>query len=184
MSTFKTVLEETLDYWYEVRRGLIREINNIPATRFTFRATLETRSLTELIQHVLEVSIMTVEELVREDTNFHRAPFPQMLHHYAPNIARADSQSVLVELLAEQYKDAEQRLKKAGDLHMLQLITKQDGSMGTRLAILQDSIGHEMYHRGQLTVYTRLIGLEPALTKTLSRPGLPPIGEPTLNEEQ
>ena len=174
MSKFKTPLEETLEYWYEARRGLIQEVSNIPATRFSFRATLETRSVTELLQHILEVSIMTVEELVREDTNLHRAPYAELLHHYAPNITRADTQDLLVNLLVEQYKDAETRLSAAGDLHMMQLITKQDGSKGTRLGILQDAVAREMYHRGQLTIFARLLGLEPALTKELRHPpGMP-----------
>jgi uncharacterized damage-inducible protein DinB len=170
MSTYKTLLEEVLDYWYEVRRGLIKEVNNIPASRFNFRATLETRSITELLQHVLEVSILTVEELLREDTNLHRAPYAELLHFYAPNISRADTQETLVNLMVEQFKDADQRLRKAGDLHMMQLITKQDGSTGTRLAILKDTIGHERYHRGQLTVYERLLGLEPVSTKEMQNP--------------
>ena len=168
MSTYKTLLEEILEYWYDVRRGLIKEVNNIPAGRFSFRATLETRNVTELLQHVLEVSILTVEELVREDTNLHRAPYSELLHFYAPNIARADTQDLLVNLLVEQFKDADQRLRKAGDLHMMQLITKQDGSTGTRLSILNDAIGHERYHRGQLTVFERLLGLEPVSTKEMN----------------
>jgi uncharacterized damage-inducible protein DinB len=176
MAASMTLLEETIERWYEVRRGLIKELNTIPATRLSFRATLETRSALELIQHVLEVSIMTVEELVREDTNLHRAPFPQLLHFYAPNIAKADTQEKLVDLLVEQYRDADQRLRKAGDIHLMQLVTHQDGTKATRLAALNEAVGHEMYHRGQLTVYIRLLGLEPALTQQQSHPAIPAIG--------
>jgi uncharacterized damage-inducible protein DinB len=171
-----TLLEETLGRWYDVRRGFIKELNVVPATRLSFRATLETRSVLELVQHMLEVSIMTVEELVREDTNLHRAPFPQLLHYYAPNIAKADTQEKLVDLLVEQYRDADQRFRKAGDIHMMQLVTHQDGSQATRLAALNEAVSHEMYHRGQLTVYVRLLGLEPALTEQLFHPAIPSIG--------
>ncbi|HEU0174317.1 MAG TPA: DinB family protein [Blastocatellia bacterium] len=31
--------------------------------------------------------------------------------------------------------------------------------------MLQFTLAHEMYHRGQLTVYQRLLGIEPALTE-------------------
>ena len=41
----------------------------------------------------------------------------------------------------------------------------------TRLELLQDAIGHEQYHRGQLTVYERLLGLVPALYVLLERRG-------------
>ena len=175
MSTPTNLLDEPLDYWYEVRKGLIREIQNIPPARFSFRPTLETRSVTELLQHVLEVAITTVEELLREDTNFHRAPYVQLLRSYAPNIHRADSQEKLIDLLVEQYKDAALRLRNAGELFMLQLITRTDGGKATRMAMLQDAIAHEMYHRGQITVFERLLGLVPALTRDEDNPPLPAI---------
>jgi DinB family len=40
---------------------------------------------------------------------------------------------------------------------------------GTRLAWLCHGISHEMYHRGQLALYQRLLGIEPALTKRIRR---------------
>ena len=84
---------------------------------------------------------------------------------YAPNVELADSQEKLVDLLVEQYKDADAKFKNLGELFLLQLITRHDGSKGTRLDILEEAIEHEMYHRGQLTVYARLLGLEPALSR-------------------
>ena len=60
MSTPTNLLDEVLDSWYEVRKGLIREIQNIPPARFTFRPTLETRNVTELVQHVLEVANLLI----------------------------------------------------------------------------------------------------------------------------
>ncbi|MEK6304426.1 MAG: DinB family protein [Acidobacteriota bacterium] len=44
-----------------------------------------------------------------------------------------------------------------------------DGKMVTKLALLQFSYSHEMYHRGQLTVYQRLLNIEPALTTRLNQ---------------
>ena len=175
MSTPITLLDEILDDWYVVRKGLIKELNNIPPTRFSFRATLEMRSVTELVQHVLEMSIMTVEELLREDTNFHRAPYSQLLHYYAPNIYKADTPQQLVDLLVEQYKDSASRLRTVGTLFLLQFVTRSDGSRGTRMSVLRDAFAHENYHRGQLTVYVRLLGLVPVLTRELERPPLPQI---------
>ncbi|MFZ1729002.1 MAG: DinB family protein [Bacteroidota bacterium] len=164
MTRTRTLLAETLAKWYNIRRGFIREVSNIPPTRLTFRATLETRSIMDIVHHVLELSIITIEELARADTNLERASLSQLANVYAPNITRADTREKLVNLLVEQYRDAETRLSELGDLHMMQLVPKIDGSSDTRLTLLVDAIQHESYHRGQLTVYARLIGLEPALT--------------------
>jgi uncharacterized damage-inducible protein DinB len=162
----KTLLDEILEDWYEIRRGLIKEIQNIPAARFnSFRATLETRSVMELVQHVLEVAIVLSEELLRDDTNFQRATFPQLIYIYAPNMARADTQEKLINLLIDQFKDADQRLREKGDLFMNQLVPSFSGTMTTRFSMLRYALQHETHHRGQLTIYERLLGLEPVATK-------------------
>jgi len=170
MSNSNTLLDELLRDWYDIRRGLIKELNSIPAVRMSFRPTLETRSFLDLAQHVLQYSIATMEELLREETNFQRATFDQLISLYAPNIHRADSQEKAVNILVEQYQDATERITRCGELHMMQLAIRTDGKKASRLSILQNEIAHEMYHRGQLTVYMRLLGLTPALTKEAPRP--------------
>jgi len=172
MSDKGTMLDESIELWYNVRKGLIHEINVIPPARMTFRATLETRTIIELLQHVLEKAIVTVEELVREDTNFFRVSYKQLVDTHAPNVALADTQEKLINLLVEQYKDADQKLRGMGLLWMLQLVPDVHGNKRTRLAILHDTIGEEMYHRGQMTAYMRLLGLEPALTREYRSPNM------------
>ncbi len=164
MDTSLSLLHETLLKWYGVRRGFIHELSIIPPSRFSFRPTLEMRSVAEIVQHVLEYTIITVEELVRQDTNLHRASMAQLVNVYAPNVSRNDTQEKLTNLLVDQFRDADTRLRELGDLHMLQLITRLDGSRDTRFSLLQEAIQHEMYHRGQLTVYIRLLGIVPAAT--------------------
>ncbi len=39
----------------------------------------------------------------------------------------------------------------------------------TKGAILTFAMSHEMYHRGQLTVYERLLNIEPVLTGKLKK---------------
>jgi uncharacterized damage-inducible protein DinB len=164
MSEYTSYLAEILHGWYEVRRGLMKEVHNIPPARFSFRPTLETRTIAELLHHILELSIVTAEELTRDDTNFQRAPYAHLVGIYAPNISRADTKEKLTNILVEQFKDAEERYQKAGEIYMMQLVPRPDGTRGTRMSILQETIAHEMYHRGQLTVYQRLFGISPAVT--------------------
>jgi uncharacterized damage-inducible protein DinB len=39
----------------------------------------------------------------------------------------------------------------------------------SKLDVLTFAVAHEMYHRGQLTVYERLLGVEPALTQYFNK---------------
>ncbi len=160
-------LDEALLNWQDVREGLIEEVRNVPAAKFGFRPAPEVRSVHELVQHILEVAMMMTGELTREDTDFHRAPWPKLLRLHAGPVYRAKTKADLLRLLGSQFKDAEKRFRARGEIGLLQLITNFDGSHGTRLAWLGHGVGHEMYHRGQLTVYERCLGIEPALTRLI-----------------
>jgi uncharacterized damage-inducible protein DinB len=70
-------------------------------------------------------------------------------------------------LLRTSMADGERKLRRAGEREMKKKITRFDGLKGTRLAWLHHAIAHEEYHRGQLALYARLIGREPALTRLI-----------------
>jgi len=53
-----TLLEEAIEAWEDARNGVIAEVENLPANRFDFRPTPDVRSVTELVIHILEVSLM------------------------------------------------------------------------------------------------------------------------------
>lgn len=163
----KTLLDEALDAWRDARLGFADEVRAIPARHFDFRPRPEVRSLREQVVHVLEVAMMMVGELERPDTDFHRAPFPKLLAKYAAPAYAARTRSELLGLLRSQLRDGEARFRAAGELHMLQSIVRFDGMPGTRLAWLHHGIAQEMYHRGQVALYARLLGGEPALTRRI-----------------
>ncbi len=167
MPVFSNVLEETLEGWRDTRSGVIDEVRNIPGAKFEFRPTPEVRTVRELVQHILEVAMMMTGELTRPDTNLHRAPWPKLLGMYAGPAYQANTKQALLALLQAQIKDAERRFRKAGELSLYQFIKRFDGKPGTKLAWWHHGIAHEEYHRGQLALYARLLGLEPALTRRI-----------------
>ncbi len=167
MIAYKSILDETLEAWEDARRGVIAEVKNIPANQFDFRPAPEMRSVKEQVVHILEVAMMMTGELTRADTNFQRAEWPKLLQMYAAEAYRAHSKAELLKLLKSQLQDGVKKFRAAGELHMLQFITRFDGQPGTRLAWLHHGIAQEMYHRGQLCLYERLLGIEPALTKLI-----------------
>jgi len=164
---FANVLEEALDAWADARSGVIDEARNIPVRHWDYRPVPEVKSVRELVVHILEVAMMMTGELTREDTNFRRAPWPRLLAKYAGPAYEAKTRSALLDLLRRQLRDGQKQFRAAGELHMLQMIERFDGERGTRLAWLHHGIAQEMYHRGQLATYARLLGIEPALTKRI-----------------
>lgn len=164
---YRNILEESLEAWYDVRTGVIDELRNIPAGRFDFRPVDSVRSVKEVAIHILEVALMMAGELTREDTNFRRAPWPKLLRMHAAAAYQLETKKEIVDFMRSSLKEGIERFRQAGELHMLQLIERFDGKKGTRLAWLHHGIAQEMYHRGQLTTYARMMGLVPALTQQI-----------------
>jgi uncharacterized damage-inducible protein DinB len=162
-----TLLEEAIDLWQDARNGLIDEVGNLPAKRFDFRPAPGVRDVTELVKHIMEVSLMMAGELTREDTNLRRYPWPRMIAHYSKPIEDVSGKRGLLSALRSTLRDGVKQFRRAGDIHMLQQIVRFDGKRGTRLQWFHHGIAHEMYHRGQLTLYARLLGLTPALTQLI-----------------
>ncbi|HSP17272.1 MAG TPA: DinB family protein [Thermoanaerobaculia bacterium] len=162
-----TLLEEAIDSWTDTREGLIEEVENLPANRFDFRPAPESRSAEELVLHIMQVALMATGELTREDTNFHRHPWLRLLALYSKPIDGISGKRQLRSALRSTFRDSVKAFRRAGDIHMLQQIVRFDGNQGTRLQWLHHGISHEMYHRGQLALYARLLGKTPALTQRI-----------------
>jgi hypothetical protein len=53
-------IDRLVQSWSEVRTGLLNEASQIPEEKFSFRATPETRSVTELLQHIVQTQKLLV----------------------------------------------------------------------------------------------------------------------------
>jgi uncharacterized damage-inducible protein DinB len=164
---FTSLLEETLEAWEYCREGIVEEVENIPEEEWDFRPAPESRSVRELVRHIVESGLMAAGELARLDGDFRRQAFPDFIREYAGHVAGITNRGELIELLRDTRRDGDRRFREAGELHMLQFIHRFDGQPGTRLAWLHHAVEHEMYHRGQLALYARLLGRVPALTQRI-----------------
>ena len=167
MSGYTTLLEEALEAWAFTRRGVIDELRNIPEKELGFRPREESRKVVELAQHVIESGLLMSGELSRPDGDFRRKSYESLLREHGKGVASKRTRRELLETLLKSHREGEAKLRAAGELHMLQLIRRFDGKMGTRLAWMNHGISHEEYHRGQFALYARLLGRVPALTRQI-----------------
>ena len=63
-----------------------------------FRATDQTRSVAEVLQHIIESQKMIVGEASRPDTNLKRAPFPDLVKLYAASVSAVSDKDGLINL--------------------------------------------------------------------------------------
>jgi len=165
--SLRSVLDEVLEAWAYTRTGVIEEARSLPEKDFGFKPAEKSRSVIELLQHVIESGLLMSGELSRPDGDFRRKSYEGLLIEYARGISGMRSKRQLLAALRQTHSDGEKRIRAAGELHMLQLINRFDGQRGTRVAWMNHGISHEEYHRGQMAVYARMVGRVPALTKRI-----------------
>ena len=68
-------VENIIEGWREVRNGLLDEAKQIPTDQFGFQPAPDTRSMRQLLQHLVEAQKFIVSEACRPDTNLMRASF-------------------------------------------------------------------------------------------------------------
>jgi uncharacterized damage-inducible protein DinB len=170
MTEYRTLLEEGLEAWELVREGVVDELKNLPEKDLGFRPSPESRSVIELTQHIVESGCMMAGELSRPDGDFRRKSYEGFLHEYSRGISSRRTKAQLLDALKKTHAEGHRKIRQAGELHMLQFITRFDGLKGTRLAWMHHGIAHEEYHRGQFAIYARLLGRVPALTRRVLGP--------------
>jgi uncharacterized damage-inducible protein DinB len=158
MAAYTTLLEEALEAWAYCRDGFVEEAENIAEAEWNFRPAEGSRSVRELVRHVVESGRMAAGELTRLDGDFRRKEFPEFVREYAGDVAGVEDRGELLGLLRASHEEGARRIREAGELFMLGPIHRFDGQPGTRLAWLHHAVQHEMYHRGQLALYARMLG--------------------------
>lgn len=161
------LLDEALAAWRDAREGAIAELQTIGAENLDEHPIDGARSARELALHIMEVSLMMVGELTREESDFTRASFSELLRAYDEGLHELSSAGQILEAMERTLEQGVSRFEAAGEQHMLGPVTQFDGTVSSRLSWLYHGIAQEMYHRGQLAHYARLLGREPALTKKI-----------------
>src|ERR1043166_9348046 len=108
-------VEKIIESWKEVRSGLIDEAAQIPAEQFSFQAAPNTRSVKQLLQHLVESQKFLVGEACRPDTNLMRASFAENVKTYAPGVRDINEKDALLDLMREAMDEAAEKLRAAGD---------------------------------------------------------------------
>ncbi len=163
----RTLLDEAIESWEYVRQGVLAEAEGIPDDRWDFRPHERARTVSELVAHIVRHGLVMSGELTDPEGDFTRQPPPAFVTQYAAHIADDASPSALKELLTGTLEEGVAKFRAAGEDAMLRSIRRFDGERWSRLTWMYHGIGHEDYHRGQLAMYARIMGLVPALTRAI-----------------
>ena len=163
MSIFEDAIE-ALGYF---RQGTIAEAANIPDAEWDYRPHPDAKSVRELVKHIVQATAMLVGEAAHPEGDFQRQSPPEHMQEHAGDLAGVETAAELRSALEQTLGEATQRVREAGEDHMMTGIRRFDGGVWTRTTYVFYAAGHEDYHRGQLASYARALGLVPALTQRI-----------------
>jgi uncharacterized damage-inducible protein DinB len=132
-----------------------RILERIPIDKFNWKPHEKSREIGQLAIHVAQIPTWTSRILAASE--FDIATFKRDI----PQISSADD---LVKLSAESVQQAMENLQKAGDEDMIAMWTLRMAdhvvfSLPRVAAIRSMSMSHLIHHRGQLSVYLRLLDI-------------------------
>ncbi len=165
------LLDEALESWAYARAGVIEEAEVLADDEYDRRPHPESRSVSELLRHIVESGLMMAGELSDPRGDFTRDDFRGFMARYTAHLPESPSPQELRDLLGSTLEDGVAKIRGAGEIAMLQTIRRFDGALWTRLAWMNHGIAHEEYHRGQVALYARLMGHVPALTRKIRAAG-------------
>ena len=149
------------------RMGTIGEAKNIPVERWDFRPDANAKSVSELVRHIIEASLMLIGEAADPEGDFTRRSPAAHVSHHAGDMPEALSSGELLEALESSLETCNERMRDLGEDHWSGDIKRFDGETWNRVTYLFYAGAHEYYHCGQLATYARSMGLVPALTQQI-----------------
>ncbi|MGD8872877.1 MAG: DinB family protein [Gemmatimonadota bacterium] len=162
-----SLVEEAIEFLGFNRQGTIGEAANIPDERWDYRPHPKARSVEELVRHMIQATAMLIGEACDPDGDFQRRPPQDHVQAHAPDLADDMSPDALRQALSDSYDDATAKIRAAGPDIMGRSIRRFDGGTWARIMYVFHAGSHEDYHRGQLAMYAREMGLIPALTQRI-----------------
>jgi uncharacterized damage-inducible protein DinB len=152
-----------------IRENTIKIAEDIPEERYGYRPTPESRSVEELLLHIVAASQATHQMHERERIrSFDKYDFGRLLTGLPVHENDRRTKAEIISLLREDGDRLTGWLQRAPESMLGEAVGMPAGSVPetkNRFELVLGSKEHEMHHRAQLMVIERLLGIVPHLTR-------------------
>src|SRR5262249_30777158 len=156
-----------------VRENTIKIAEDIPEERYGYRPTPESRSVEQLLLHIVVLTKATRQMHEHERIqSFQNYDFAALLKGLAIREDDHRTKQEIVSLLKDEGDDFISWLEHLPESTLVETVRMPDGSTPStksRFELLLGAKEHEMHHRGQLMVIERLLGIVPHLSRRQPR---------------
>ena len=138
--------------WERARAYTIDYLNTMPADKYSFRATDSIRSFAQQMLHLAQSNVNILAPLAKEPNIFG--------DRILEDSKTAQTKDSVIHYVVASYDLAITCLKKINFTSLSEKIKLYNWEE-TKFAWLLKAFEHQTHHRGQTTIYIRLVGLHP-----------------------
>lgn len=151
-----------------VRKNTIQIAEDIPESKYDFRATPDTRTVAQTLVHVAYGPEFMFYINDNKITDMTKVNFPELFQKIRGEESKVRNKAEIISLLQAQGDRFASYLDGLPDSFLGEVLTMPPGgspATRTRFDMLLAPKEHEMHHRGQLMLLERLVGVVPHLTR-------------------
>jgi uncharacterized damage-inducible protein DinB len=154
-----------------VRKNTIAVAQDIPADKYNFRGSPDTRSVGELLTHIAMISGFANEiHRVQRAKTLQGFDFMSLVQRFGAEEKAPRNKEQIIVLLQTNGEDFAKWLDSLDDNFLAEHVQMPEGapvSSKSRLELLLSVKEHEMHHRAQLMLIQRMLGITPHLTREM-----------------
>jgi uncharacterized damage-inducible protein DinB len=154
-----------------VRKNTITIAQEIPAEKYSFRASPDTRTVGEMLTHIaLGYGFQYQVHAQERRTTLEGFDFPALAKRFAAEEQKPRTKNEVIELLRTNGEKWATWLESQSDDFLgerVQMHAGMEPPSKTRFEMVMAVKEHEMHHRAQLMLIERMIGVVPHLTREM-----------------
>jgi uncharacterized damage-inducible protein DinB len=151
-----------------VRKNTVQVAEDIPESKYDFKATPDTRSIAQTLVHIAYAPEFAFHIHGEKVSDMAKVNFPQIFEKIAAEESKVRNKAEIIAVLKKQGDRYASFVEGLPDSFLDEVLTMPPGgspATRSRFDMLLAPKEHEMHHRGQLMLLERLIGVVPHLTR-------------------
>lgn len=165
--------KELAESFRTVRKNTITIAEEIPAEKYAFSPTPETRTVGQLLTHIAVAHMFQYQcHAVERRTTLEGFDFPSLMQRLVAEERQSRTKDQIIELLRKNGETWAAWLEGLPDQFLAERVNMPAGiapPAKSRFEMVLSVKEHEMHHRGQLMLVERLLGIVPHLTREMQQ---------------
>jgi uncharacterized damage-inducible protein DinB len=151
-----------------VRNNTVQIAEEIPESKYEFRAAPDTRSVAHLLTHIALSSRFQLYTHERRIDDLKKLNFPELVQEMRTEEAKPRNKPEIIALLKSEGEKFASFVEGLPEAFLTEQVAMPPGApqpVKSRFEMLLSTKEHEMHHRGQLMLIQRMLGQVPHLTR-------------------